>query len=250
MRLALFSDIHSNLQAFEACLAHAQAQQITHKALLGDFVGYGGQPAETLDLILQLHGEGALAITGNHDRMAVIPPTENITLGSSTAQWTHEQLRPHHFDFLRQLPLTLTLEDVLIAHGSAHEPERWRYVDSEMAARSCLDAAHKDPSITHVFVGHVHRQTLYYQGTGRGLMTFTPEPGIEVPVPKHRQWVATIGSVGQPRDGDTRAMYAIYDSEQQRLTFHRVTYDHAAAARAIRSAGLPEYFAERLESGR
>jgi diadenosine tetraphosphatase ApaH/serine/threonine PP2A family protein phosphatase len=99
-------------------------------------------------------------------------------------------------------------------------------------------------------VGHVHHQTLYYQGAGRGLMPFKPMPGVGVPVPRQRACVATVGSVGQPRDGDPRAMYAIYDMRAGRLTFHRVPYDHAAAAQAIRQAGLPEYFAHRLETGR
>jgi len=96
----------------------------------------------------------------------------------------------------------------------------------------------------------VHHQTLYYQGAGRDLMPFKPTPGVAVPVPRLRACVATVGSVGQPRDGDPRAMYAIYDLSAGRLTFHRVPYDHAAAAQAIRQAGLPEHFAHRLETGR
>jgi diadenosine tetraphosphatase ApaH/serine/threonine PP2A family protein phosphatase len=105
-------------------------------------------------------------------------------------------------------------------------------------------------ALQHVMVGHVHHQTLYYQGAGRDLMPFKPTPGVAVPVPRLRACVATVGSVGQPRDGDPRAMYAIYDLSAGRLTFHRVPYDHAAAAQAIRQAGLPEYFAHRLETGR
>ena len=119
-----------------------------------------------------------------------------------------------------------------------------------VTARQCLDAAVENEQSTHVFVGHVHEQALYYQGSGHSLMPFTPTAGVPVPLPRHRSWVATIGSVGQPRDGDPRAMYAIYDDTVGRLTFHRVPYDHAAAAAAIRRAGLPEFFASRLEEGR
>jgi diadenosine tetraphosphatase ApaH/serine/threonine PP2A family protein phosphatase len=96
----------------------------------------------------------------------------------------------------------------------------------------------------------VHQQTLYYKGSGRGLMAFKPTPGVPIPTPGHRQWIATVGSVGQPRDGKPLAMYALFDLAQSRLTFHRVAYDHAAAAAAVRRAGLPEYFAQRLEEGR
>ena len=101
-----------------------------------------------------------------------------------------------------------------------------------------------------MYVGHVHRQVLYYQGAGRQLMAFDPTPGVPVPLPRHRAWVASVGSVGQPRDGDPRAMYALIDTQAAQLVFHRVRYDHVAAAQAIRRAGLPEFFAQRLEVGR
>jgi diadenosine tetraphosphatase ApaH/serine/threonine PP2A family protein phosphatase len=104
--------------------------------------------------------------------------------------------------------------------------------------------------VRYVFGGHVHMQTLYYRGTGDGLMAFTPQPGIAVPVPKHRQWLGTVGSVGQPRDGNTQAMYCLFDTDRAQLTFHRVAYDTFAAASAIRRSGLPEFFADRLEEGR
>ena len=120
-----------------------------------------------------------------------------------------------------------------------------------MAQHVSLDAATQRPGIRHVFCGHVHRNTLYYRGTGRRLMRFTPQPGVAIPVPRHRQWVATIGSVGQPRDGDPRAMYALLDTDAWLLRFERVAYDHAAAAAAIRATGaLPDHFAQRLEMGR
>jgi diadenosine tetraphosphatase ApaH/serine/threonine PP2A family protein phosphatase len=101
-----------------------------------------------------------------------------------------------------------------------------------------------------VFGGHVHEQSLYYRGSAAGLMKFSPQPGVAVPVPSHRQWLATVGSVGQPRDGKPEAMYALIDTERWQLSFHRVPYDHFAAAWAIRAAGLPAQFADRLEKGR
>jgi diadenosine tetraphosphatase ApaH/serine/threonine PP2A family protein phosphatase len=164
-------------------------------------------------------------------------------------------LSPAQRDFLAQLPMTAKLDHVLLVHASADKPETWRYVDGERAAMACLNAAKGGGlvdgfALQHVMVGHVHHQTLYYQGAGRDLMPFKPTPGVAVPVPRLRACVATVGSVGQPRDGDPRAMYAIYDLSAGRLTFHRVPYDHAAAAQAIRQAGLPEYFAHRLETGR
>lgn len=250
MKWALLSDIHANLQALEACEAHARRQGAERLALLGDLVGYGGDPLPVVERIMQWHADGACVLQGNHDAMAVTPPQAEGSLGAMTAAWTYQQLPPHCRRFLAQLPLSQRFEHMLLVHASAHKPGDWRYVDSERAARQCLDAATHSGQATHVFVGHVHEQTLYYQGSGQNLMPFTPTAGVPVPLPRHRSWVATIGSVGQPRDGDPRAMYAIYDDTSGRLTFHRVTYDHAAAAAAIRKAGLPEFFASRLEEGR
>ena len=254
MRLALLSDLHANWQALCACLSHAQTQGVDRYAFLGDLVGYGADPGRVLDQVMALHAQGAQVLQGNHDAMAVSPPLGDASLGASTATWTQAQLSPAQRDFLAQLPMTAKLDHVLLVHASADKPEAWRYVDGERAARVCLDAAKADGLARvlapHVLVGHVHHQTLYYQGAGRGLMPFKPTPGVAVPLPRSRACVATVGSVGQPRDGDPRAMYALYDMSAGRLTFQRVPYDHAAAAHAIRLAGLPEYFAHRLETGR
>jgi diadenosine tetraphosphatase ApaH/serine/threonine PP2A family protein phosphatase len=251
MRLALLSDIHGNLQALEACLAHARAQQAQRFAVLGDLVGYGAEPAAVVERVRLLTEEGAVVLQGNHDAMAVDPPAEVKTVGDSTALWTHDQLNDDQRAWLQALPLTLQLDTVLLVHASANEPELWRYVYDQRAATASLDAATDNwPGVRYVFGGHVHEQNLYYRGAGTGLMKFTPQPGVSIPVPKHRQWLGTIGSVGQPRDGKPQAMYALFDSERSQLTFHRVPYDHLRAAAAIRAAGLPDFFADRLERGR
>lgn len=250
MKLALLSDIHANLGAFQACLAHAREQGAQQFALLGDLVGYGAEPTQVLELVLALARGGAIVLQGNHDAMAVFPPAEVKAMGEQTAQWTHEQLNPEQLRFLVNLPLTAHVEDVLLVHASADSPEHWRYVLDERSAGISLEAAVAQYGVHFVFGGHVHRQTLYYRSAGRGLMMFSPTPGIAVPTPRHRHWIATIGSVGQPRDGDTRAMYALFDTEACQLTFQRVAYDHHAAAATIRRAGLPEFFAKRLEQGR
>lgn len=253
MKLALMSDIHANLQAFEACLEHAQAQGATRFALLGDLVGYGADPAAVVQRVMELKDGGAVVLQGNHDAMAVSPPVASkgadANLALSTAQWTHDQLSPVQRQFLAQLPLSAQDGATLFVHANAHTPEKWIYVDSERTAGLCLDAARAQEA-RRVFVGHVHHQGVYYLGAARDVMHFTPTPGIAVPMPPQRTWVATIGSVGQPRDGNPRAMYALYEAQGQRLTFHRVAYDVETAAAAIRRAGLPEYFAHRLEDGR
>jgi diadenosine tetraphosphatase ApaH/serine/threonine PP2A family protein phosphatase len=250
MRLALLSDIHANIQALEACLAHAHAQGGAQRyAFLGDMVGYGADPTAVVDRIMQLTEEGAVALKGNHDAMAVTPPQKITTVGDTTAQWTHALLSPARRAWLDGLPLTVHQDTVLLVHASANEPELWRYVYDTRGASASLDAAAAWSGVRYVFGGHVHRQTLYFRGAADGLMMFVPKAGVAIPVPKHRQWLATVGSVGQPRDGKPLAMYAIFDSALSKLTFHRVAYDHPAAAAAIRRAGLPDYFAARLEEG-
>ena len=251
MRIALFSDIHANLQALQACLAHAHAQGVERLVFLGDLVGYGADPQAVLACVARLQEEGALVLRGNHDALAADPPVSASTLGESTAAWTHDQLHAAQHQWLRTLPLTLRLEHALLVHASAYQPAQWRYVYDARAASDSLDAARaNDPEVCYVFGGHVHQQTLYYRGSDAALLPFAPQPGVAVPVPRHRQWLATVGSVGQPRDGKPQAMYALFDSTRAQLTFHRVDYDHAGAAAAIRAAGLPPYFAQRLEQGR
>lgn len=250
MRLALLSDIHANMQALDACIAHARTQRAERFVFLGDLVGYGADPCPVVDRIMQLSDEGAMTIQGNHDAMAVTPPLEVRTLGDSTAAWTHRQLMPSQREWLSRLPLMLQDDKTLYVHASANEPQAWHYVYDPRAAQASMDGAAAWPGVRYVFGGHVHFQTLYYQGAGNALMPFTPQPGVAIPVPPHRHWLATIGSVGQPRDGNTDAMYCLFDTERAQLTFHRVSYDHLAAAAAIRKAGLQEFFADRLERGR
>jgi diadenosine tetraphosphatase ApaH/serine/threonine PP2A family protein phosphatase len=244
------SDIHANMQAFDACLAHARAQQAQRFVFLGDLVGYGADPVAVVDRIMLLTEEGAMVIQGNHDAMAIAPPGEIKTVGDSTAAWTHRQLSATQRAWIAALPLTLQLESAFFVHASVNDPHLWRYVYDQRAAKASLDAAAAWPEVRYVFGGHVHMQTLYYRGAGDGLMAFTPQPGVAVPVPRHRQWLGTVGSVGQPRDGNTHAMYCLFDTDRAQLTFHRVPYDHFAAASAIRRSGLPEFFADRLETGR
>ena len=248
MRLALLSDLHANLPAFEACLADAGARGATHHAILGDLVGYGPHPNQVLERCRSLQQAGAVVLRGNHDQPTSTPLGNSW--GDLTTAWTYQQLGETNRDWLSQLPLTATLGSIFLVHATAEAPEKWHYVLDELMAERSLDALSHDPEIRYVFGGHVHHQSLYYQGNGRRLMQFTPRAGVAIPVSPHRRWIATVGSVGQPRDGDTRANYALLDVLAKTLTFHRVSYDHHSVAREIRAVGLPEVLADRLERGR
>lgn len=250
MKLALLSDLHANERALRACLAHAREAGAQQFAVLGDLVGYGAEPAAVVDEVMALARQGAVVLRGNHDQAAVAPPAEVRNLEGAGAAWTHGQLSPAQRDWLAALPLTARLESSLLVHASAHEPARWDYVDNPRSAGLCLQAAEALQGVAQVFCGHVHEQRMYYRGRGRDPMAFDPVTAAPARVPASRIWLATVGSVGQPRDGDPRAMYALFDTAQSRLVFHRVPYDHPGAAEAVRRAGLPESFARRLMEGR
>lgn len=249
--LALLSDIHANLHALEACLGHAQAQGATRLAFLGDLVGYGAQPRAVVDRIMTLAQAGAIVLQGNHDALAV-RGGGGPTLAESGAGWTHEQLAPAQRDFLGALPLTALVGEALLVHATADAPAAWHYATQAPRVSRSLVAAATHPGVRHVFGGHVHHQQLWFAGRRGKPMAFAPTPGAAIALARHRHWLATIGSVGQPRDGDTRAAYALWDSEAAtpRLTFHRVHYDHLAAADAVARSGLPAAFAQRLRQGR
>ena len=251
MTLALLSDIHANLRALRACLAHARAQGATRFAFLGDLVGYGAEPAEVVDTAMAMAEGGTLILQGNHDALAVRGGT-GPTLAESGAGWTHDQLSASQRAFLAGLPLEITCGEALLVHATADDPPAWHYATHPARVQRSLDAACARPGIRVVFGGHVHAQCLWYAGRTGHPMPFTPTPGAPIPLPRHRRWLATLGSVGQPRDGDSRAGYALWDESGPvpRVVFHRVPYDHLAAADAVARTGLPGDFAKRLRQGR
>lgn len=244
MKLALFADIHSNLEAITACIAHAQALGVDRCAFLGDLVGYGADPVAVLDLVEQHAATGAAVVLGNHDAAAMGRPDDTLNAFARAAiEWTQTQLGDRQRAFLASLPLTVRDGNLLFVHASAAAPGQWIYVNSLTEAELSIKAGNAD----YIFCGHVHEQMLYYVGADGRPMPFQPVPGTPIPTGKHRQWLAIVGSAGQPRGRSPKACYALADLERARLTFFRVAYDHDAAARKIRSAGLPERLAQRLE---
>jgi diadenosine tetraphosphatase ApaH/serine/threonine PP2A family protein phosphatase len=246
MKLALFADIHSNLEAIVACLAHAQALGADRHAFLGDLVGYGADPVAVLELIERHAANGAVVVLGNHDAATIGRPVDFLNQNAQTAvSWTRAQLGARQRAFLAALPLTVRDNNMFFVHASAVAPEQWTYVTNPKQAEQCIRAGNAH----YTFCGHVHEQKLYFMGAGGQPMPFRPVPGTPIPAAKHRRWLAIVGSAGQPRDGNNTACYALFDLERERLTFFRVPYDHGLAAQKIRAAGLPERLALRLERG-
>ena len=245
MLLALLSDIHANRQAFSACLEAVRARGADRLIFLGDFVGYGGDPEWTVETAIRLIADGAVAVRGNHDQ-AIGTPSETMNAAAQTAiEWTRDRLTAAQQRFLAQLPLALEEEDRLYVHSEASQPARWRYVQATPdAARSMIATR------AHVtFCGHIHQPALYSMSATARMTSFVPTAGVPIKLLKGRQWLAVLGSVGQPRDRNPAAAFALYDTASCEITYCRVPYDVEAAAQRIRDNGLPPWLAERLFMG-
>ncbi len=246
MLVALLSDMHANRQAFSACLEHAQAGGAERYMLLGDFVGYGADPAWAVAKAMELVADGGLAVLGNHDA-AVSDPSIGMNADARyVIDWTRGELGIEERGFLTGLPLTIEDETRLLVHSDASAPEQWIYVLSVVEAARSLRATQAE--IT--FCGHTHKPTIFSITSASKMMVFTPVKDVAVPLHGLRRWLIVLGSVGQPRDGNPAASYAMFDTEKKEITFRRVPYDIEAAAAAIRRAKLPQFFAERLFTGR
>ena len=246
MRIALLTDLHANRQAVDACLAHAGRLKVDQYAFTGDLVGYGGDPAAVLDTVMDYAARGAIVVKGNHDEATVSGPRPGMHAEAREAiTWTQGQLSAGQLAFLDSLPLTVELGSMLFVHASAHQPQAWEYVTGMVEAERSLRATES----RMVFSGHVHAPSLYRRLEDGSMGEHAPRPGAIVRIAPQHQYLVIPGSVGQPRDGNTAACYAIYDDVLRQLTYFRVPYDHGAAARRVISAGLPIVFAMRLVEG-
>lgn len=245
MRFAVLSDIHGNREAFEAVLADADRREIDQIVLLGDLVGYGPDPEWCVDRAMALFASGAIGVKGNHDAAIAEPRPAMNSNALRAIEWTRPRLSAEQCRFLAGLPLSARVAEMLFVHASANDPSGWIYVTSERSAMPSFRVS--DARV--IFCGHVHVPALMTcdrQGTVRGHAIPMGKP---IPLLRSRRWLAVVGSVGQPRDGQPQAGFAIFDTTHNELTFRRVAYDAAATARKVREAGLPETLALRLLRG-
>lgn len=241
MRVGLLSDIHANLTALEAVLAALdEGGRPDALWVTGDTVGYGPDPSEVLALLLERR---ALVVQGNHDR--AVATGEGLEWfhdrAAEAARMHRRWLSAAERDTLGGLPLTATAEGFTLCHGSLRDP-LWEYVTTATIAAASLAVA----TTPFACNGHTHVPALFQEVEGRVRST-RPRSGTSYPLA--RRGVLNPGSVGQPRDGDARAAFAILDLEAAAVTFLRASYDVAGTQRRIRARGLPEMFAERLALG-
>lgn len=249
MRALVVSDIHGNLQALQAVLA--AAGPFDELWNLGDIVGYGANPNEVIDTVRPL---ARINVRGNHDRVCcgLTSSAGFNPIAAEAADWTHRHLTPENLEWLREMPQgpILASARALCAHGSPLNEDH--YIISMRDAWTPLQRMSRE--IT--FFGHTHVQGAFSQEEQdwqeiRPLYNTRSDPEeFSIDVPLGSRHLVNPGSVGQPRDADWRAAYAIYDNVDERVTFFRIPYDTAAAQQAIRNARLPERLAARLSSGR
>lgn len=239
MRYGIISDIHSNLEALEAVLDDARRQHIDSFICLGDIVGYGANPNECIQRVRELTEQ---VVVGNHDHAAVgLTDVSYFNLHAKQAVlWTAQVLSSEHSDYLSKLPFTLHVADLLFVHATPSEPPAWNYLFSLQMALAEFDVFDD----RCCFIGHSHQPVIFSQKDGdltwRG-ETLVCSPG--------NRYIVNVGSVGQPRDGDSRACYAIFDDRGKQLQLRRVAYDVQMAQRKILQAGLPPILAIRLARG-
>jgi diadenosine tetraphosphatase ApaH/serine/threonine PP2A family protein phosphatase len=232
MKIAVISDIHSNLQALLAALSDIDGRGIDQIYCLGDIVGYGGFPNECVELIRQ---RAAVSVLGNHDQAALNPSdVNNFTKpGKIVSEWTNKTLTDENRKFLTALPFTAKAGLCTLVHASPQVPPAWQYVDSMDAARAQF--AHFATELC--FIGHTHVPAL----CGEDLKTFRFKKDI--------RFLINVGSIGQPRDGNPHLSYGILDTEAWSYENIRIPYDIRGAALAITSQGLPAVLAKRLSHG-
>jgi diadenosine tetraphosphatase ApaH/serine/threonine PP2A family protein phosphatase len=246
MKLALVTDLHANREAVTAVLAHARAEGAQRYAFLGDFVGYGADPAWVVDTVREHVAQGAQVVMGNHDAAVVRGPLPSmIAEARQVVEWTRSQLDREQLDFLAALPMSVIDGPLLFVHANAWAPRDWEYIVGRVDAVRSLHAT----DARYTFCGHMHVPMLYHLTATGKAGDFSPTPGIAIPLSDQRQWLVLPGSTGQPRDGNPAACYAMFETEAHTLTFHRVPYDHEGAGARIRAAGLPDRLAERLSHG-
>jgi diadenosine tetraphosphatase ApaH/serine/threonine PP2A family protein phosphatase len=245
VKLAIITDLHSNLEALERCLEHADAQGAERYVCLGDIVGYGADPAAVVDRLMAL--PGIITIRGNHDEALFREMSALVPAGIREAiAWTLAQLSPAQKEYLKSLPYVHTDSDVTFVHASAHEPSGWEYIWGTEAAATCLAAA----TTPVVFIGHTHLPRVYYETEAGDMREFEPPAGEPIPLSPRGRYVVSAGSVGQPRDGSSALCYCLYDNRRRAVTFYRLSYDYHRTAQKIRAAGLDSSFADRLALGR
>lgn len=247
MRCLVISDIHANLAALLAVFADVKAHALSFDIVwcLGDVVGYGAEPNECIDL---LRAVPHVCLAGNHD-WAVIGKLDVRTFHEQAAyvvEWTRENLTPQNMCFLRSRPDMIVQDEYLLAHASPREPI-WEYITDINVAQENFE----DMQATFCLVGHTHVPVVFVQdGLTSNVHVSMPSADVPVTLKRDSKYIINPGSVGQPRDGDPRAAYAILDTVTATWTAHRAEYAIKLTQKKMKSFHFPQRLVDRLNYGR
>ncbi|MDD5706881.1 MAG: metallophosphoesterase family protein [Kiritimatiellae bacterium] len=239
-RFAILGDIHSNLDAFNAVIEDARSQGVTDFVFVGDIVGYNANPGECIEIAREL---GGVCVRGNHDHYCSHDEMleDFQPVAASVIAWTRRQLTDEQGDWLSELPLSRIAAGFTLVHSTLDLPDRWGYVFDLLDA----EAHFNYQTTTLCFHGHTHVPVIFE----RRSEVIRVEP-CRMKTVFGAKYFINVGSVGQPRDGDPRSSYVIYNPKIKEIEFRRVAYDVQAAIEKLRLAGLPERLAQRLDQGR
>jgi len=240
MRYGIFSDVHSNIEAFTAALEYYKKEKIDTYIFLGDIVGYAANPKEVISLLRTLD---PICIAGNHDWAAINELSADYfnEYAKAAIIWTKTQLSEKENSYLRSFPLTYQDKNFFCVHGSLNSPENFNYIWGINEARENFELL----TTNILFVGHSHRAQIYYKNA-KGVF-FYPETSVAIKTGE--KYIINVGSVGQPRDRDSRLSLCIYDSEENIVSIKRLVYNIPLTAEKITKARLPQILASRLYVG-
>ena len=240
LRYAIFSDIHSNLEALEAVRRDAAEQKCTHYVCLGDIVGYNADPHECVERVRAMD---CPVVKGNHDEQASIGESSRDfnELAESAIRWTRDHVTEDDKTWLRELRLQRQVRDFTVVHATLDTPAQWAYVFNNLDAAASFTYQHTPVC----FFGHTHVPMAFIRDEGVHRLKID-----QLHIDKGKKYFINVGSVGQPRDSDWRAAYCVYDIENNVVELRRIRYQLDAAQKKILDAGLPPLLAERLALGR
>jgi predicted phosphodiesterase len=240
MRFAILSDIHSNLEAFEAVLADARARECTQFVSLGDVVGYNANPHECVERVREMD---CPIVKGNHDEQASLVESSRDfnELAEHAIEWTRDNLTEEDKEWLRGMRFQRQVRDFTIVHATLDTPAQWGYVFNNLDAAASFTYQHT----AVCFFGHTHVPMAFIRDEGIKRVRIE-----QLRIDMTKKYFINTGSVGQPRDADWRAAYCIYHLDKNVVEQRRVKYDLATAQKKIIKAGLPRLLAERLAIGR
>lgn len=243
MRVAVLSDIHANQEALEAVIKHTWLKNVDRYVCLGDVVGYGASPNECINRLICL--PELSCVLGNHDAAVLDLPVNMKKDARRVINWTKRKITKGGLWFLGEMKEVVRWDDILFCHSNPYRPQNWYYV----VEKSYISSSFARSKEKILFVGHTHVPVAITRKNFFCVYIRATEHSMVVPAAEINRQIFNGGSIGQPRDGDPRASYLIYDTEKQQVEFYRVVYDFERAGEKILSAGLPEIYAKRLISG-